>query len=266
MFFSDAIGNKDTITLGYDNLATDSIDATFGETNIISLPLDTTLDVRVTNEWRRRFYYGLPGTFHTKKQILFYNCHDYLLIPNISEIDIHTKHWPVTVTWDSLLFNDTCRNGSVFTSVNPGGWFDTGSPSNLWRKELMLNDSATFTTNNSGSGNDWYSYINNGGDTIPIFWQVFADSTLFYLSTNDITNIQQKIKVFPNPTTQNISVQTTQQFGNILSIDIMTLLGQLVLTSQSTSNIDLSHLDNGIYIMTVTNAKGDRLVTRILKE
>jgi hypothetical protein len=50
MFFTDAAGNKDTITLGYDLAATDSIDAAFGEINILSVTRDTVFDVRISNE------------------------------------------------------------------------------------------------------------------------------------------------------------------------------------------------------------------------
>jgi len=59
MYFQDSAGNKDTLTIGYDVNATDSIDAIFGETNIISTPLSPGLDVRVTNEWLKRQYYFL---------------------------------------------------------------------------------------------------------------------------------------------------------------------------------------------------------------
>jgi hypothetical protein len=54
MYFKDAIGNTDSITLGYDPSASDSVDISFGEINIISTPLDSGLDVRITDEWDKR--------------------------------------------------------------------------------------------------------------------------------------------------------------------------------------------------------------------
>ena len=41
LFFQDSKGNKDTITLGYDINATDSIDSKLGETNIYKQQIDS---------------------------------------------------------------------------------------------------------------------------------------------------------------------------------------------------------------------------------
>lgn len=263
MFFTDAIGNKDTITLGYDLTATDSIDASFSEVNIISVPLDTSFDVRVTNEWYRRNNFGSPGTFHTKKQITFYNC---TFTPfNLQTIDIYTKHWPVTVTWNNSLFNDTCRNGSVFTSVNPGGWWDTGSPSDLWRQVLLTNDSATFTSNNSGGFNNNYGYINSAGDTIPVFWQSFADSSLLSTGINELTTNKNSITIFPNPTSDFVTVGINKSFGEINRVEFYNSFGQVVLLSKQLNNIDIAELQSGLYFIKVTNNKGLTATTKLQK-
>lgn len=74
MYFEDAIGNKDTLVIGYDINATDSIDSVFGEKNIISVPLDSLFDVRMTDVWLKKSSAPIPsqeyGSFHTKKQIV----------------------------------------------------------------------------------------------------------------------------------------------------------------------------------------------------
>ncbi|MCE9540441.1 MAG: hypothetical protein K8R85_14670, partial [Bacteroidetes bacterium] len=108
MKFADAVGNTDSIIMGYDINATDTIDALFGEINIIGLPLDTSLDVRISNEWYYRNYLNTNGTYQTKKQIIYKNCTNFWY--SVQSIDILTKHWPVTMTWDSTLFMDSCRN------------------------------------------------------------------------------------------------------------------------------------------------------------
>jgi hypothetical protein len=51
MRFVDAVGNLDSITLGYDPAATDSLDTFMGEVNIITTPYASGLDVRTGNEW-----------------------------------------------------------------------------------------------------------------------------------------------------------------------------------------------------------------------
>lgn len=47
LYFEDALGNKDTVILGYDPNATDVIDITFGEVNILSQPWGSNFDVRI---------------------------------------------------------------------------------------------------------------------------------------------------------------------------------------------------------------------------
>ena len=88
ILFSDAIGHRDTIILGYDSIATSDLDSLFDGQNIISRPWDTTLDVRITDEYYYRNYENRPGTFHTKKQIFKFLCHNGL--NDVITIDIHT--------------------------------------------------------------------------------------------------------------------------------------------------------------------------------
>lgn len=263
MFFTDAVGNEDTITLGYDLLATENIDTSFGEVNIISIPLDTSLDVRITNEWKNRMY-NLSGTMHTKKQITFYNCST-LDFKNIQTIDIHTKHWPVTVTWDNTIFNDNCRKGSVFTGVNPGGWWDTGSPSNLDKAILANNSSATFSSNVGSSYNRNYSYIKDK-DTIPVFWLAIADISILNTSVNEISSSKEMLNVFPNPASEKISIQVSPQFGTVNRTAIFSSVGQMVLTTKKINNINIAQLAKGIYFVEVTNEKGKKLWARTVKE
>ena len=245
MFFSDAIGNKDTITLGYDPLATKGIDDIFSEENIIDVPLKSTLDVRITDEYYNRTYKDMDGTFHTKKQIIPYDC-IYLSYESIQHIDIYTKHWPVTAKWDSALFTDSCRDGSLFTSITPGGWWDTGSPSNLYRRELVETDSVTFTSNlNDEFFDDWFSYI-KGDDTIPVFWQLIASVDML-VSVNELKSPTVDVHVFPNPFADQFMVKAqTNEQSTLYLFDGMgrPVLKQLFFNSAS---INTSQLAKGIY-------------------
>ncbi|HMW38718.1 MAG: T9SS type A sorting domain-containing protein [Saprospiraceae bacterium] len=264
MFFTDASGHKDTITLGYDSLATDGIDSFLGETNIISMPIDSELDVRITNEWKNRTWFSIHGTYHTKKQIVFYSCPT-LAHDHIQTIDVHTNHWPVTATWESSLFSDTCRNGTVFTSVDPGGWWDTGSPSDLKRQILLSNDSVTFSSNTNGGFSKVYGYI-NGLDTISVFWQTFANESILHTLSSDILVEDNVITVFPNHALSNISMQIPPKFGTINCIQIFSSTGQKVMTTETSNDINISILDKGLYVLLISIKKGEKLRTRMIKE
>lgn len=263
MNFVDAVGNKDSLIFGYDSSAQDTLDSAFGEINIISLPINATLDVRISDELKKRedTYNPTNGSYHTKKQIVKNYCGSWF--PVIA-IDISTKHWPVTAKWDNLLFKDSCKNGSVLTSVHPGGWWDVGSESNLYRRTLNNGSPVTFTKN-STSFNNGSSYINNSNDTISVFWLTFADSTLLFLSIDKIDNTREQLKVFPNPASNLLTVSTNKTFGEINAVEFYNPFGQIVLLPTQLNNIDISELPSGLYFIKATNSRGLVLSTKFLK-
>ncbi len=264
MFFTDAVGNKDTITLGYDIAATDSIDVSLGEVNIISIPHKAELDVRISNEWYNRTWLGVPGTYHTKRQIIDYSCMNFSY-SNIQTVDILTKNWPVTVTWDNSLFKDSCKLGSVFTSVNPGGWWDTTSPSNLYQQIMSMNDSATFTSNASNWYNENYSYIHDS-DTIPVFWQAIAPEWILKTTISEHAQPQLSVKAYPNPFSQQLTFSLSDDAQTTVSV--CSLLGQQEwqYTFTNTITIDTNHLEEGIYYYMLQNDKGIIKTGKIVKK
>src|SRR5690606_13908086 len=99
-------------------------DASFGEENIINQPWDSVFEVRITDEFDRRSPLGsvLTGTYHLKKQIIEDECLSVLYWWNdILSIDMKCSNFPVTVSWNSILFDPSCIKGSVYTSMIPGG-------------------------------------------------------------------------------------------------------------------------------------------------
>jgi len=264
MFFTDAIGNKDTITLGYDPLATYGIDDNFGEENIIDVPLKSTLDVRITDEYFNRTYNDMDGTYHTKKQIIPYDCIQ-LSFESIQTIDISTKHWPVTAKWNSALFNDSCRDGSLFTSINPGGWWDTGSPSNLYRRELVETDSVTFTSNLTGEFfDDWFGYI-KGDDTIPVFWQLISSVELL-TSVNELKSTTTEVNIFPNPFADQLTIQA--QTNEPSTLYLFDGLGRPVLKQLffNSATINTSQLAKGIYYYQLSGEHGFIKTGKVIRQ
>jgi hypothetical protein len=244
MYFKDAIGNRDTLTLGYDTAATKLIDAAFGEVNIIGVPLDSIFEVRITDEsvWGGQ----QQGTFHTKKQITYYNCDSPLY--NIQSIDIKAKHWPVTATWNKAIFNDSCRDWSYFSSFIG----DLGGSSNLGMARLANKDSVIFTTNADPGWFGFFYYVNNANDTISVFLQSFADSITAIQSLNELAKTKG-IKVFPNPSTNSISVSLDENFAASNTICLYNIYGQLVLSTSQKENIDVANLPSGLYLIRVAD-------------
>ena len=258
IFFEDSAGNKDSIILGYDDAATFDIDGSFGEINIINVPYNAGLDVRITDEWFNREN-SLPPTFHTKKQIYQKACPNGFLIP---VIDIVTDNWPVTATWDNSLFNDDCRNGSVFTSIHPLGWWDTGSPSDLFRVVLSEINEVTFTSNYDGDFNPAYAYINDNGDIIPVYWQTFGDlSIILGISENDETHIN----IFPNPVNDFLYFEI-DDLELISEINIYDINGRKLNIQHADNSLDLKILTSGIYFIEFFFKDKRREMRQIIKE
>jgi hypothetical protein len=263
LYFSDAVGNRDTIVIGYDNAATDSIDSLFQEINIINTPLDTGLDVRISDEWWRRMNMNdgdTSGSYHTKKQIIRNTCS---YAANIISIDIKTLHWPVTASWgDSSIASDTCSN-VLFTGWEPGGWWDVPPPTNLYQEYIdpSFPNSVTFTENRDeflyycGYINDIYF--------VSYYWLAFW---LQPVSINEISVEKLEIKVFPNPTTQNATVAFPLEFGVVKTVQLYSSIGQLVGAYPNINNLDLTAFSKGIYQLVAINSKGERLNSRIIKE
>ncbi|MDD2965723.1 MAG: T9SS type A sorting domain-containing protein [Bacteroidales bacterium] len=226
MFFTDAAGNKDTITLGFDPSATDAIDIHLGETNIVSSPINGVFDVRVTDEWISRQNSQIAGTFHTKKQyIKKMECDEPY---SINCIDIYTENWPVTAKWDSTLFNNDCINYSLLTGVNPGGWWDTPG----FVAFLSSRSSVTFLPTDYPGSTEWYYYINNSNDTIYIFWNTFGNQNTIFSSIPDRYANSKLIGIYPNPVKDDMIVEN---YSGVKIVKIQLLSG--------TSSIDLEQFD-----------------------
>ena len=84
-----------------------------------------------------------------------------------------------------------------------------------------------------------------------------------------ITGINQKeligfIKIYPNPVCQNITVEAPQQ----ATIEISNIEGQLIKTLQTTedkTNVDISGLPGGLYIIRLNTEDGS-VVRKFVKE
>ncbi|PWH85749.1 T9SS type A sorting domain-containing protein [Brumimicrobium oceani] len=257
MFFEDAIGNKDTLTIGYDFNGTELIDSSFGEENIIGIPLDSTFDVRISDA----FYHFGNATFHTKKQILPNLCAGGWF--PIVAIDIKCENWPVVATWDNSLFYNECREGSVFTSINPGGWWDTGSPSDLYRAELTSLNQVTFMSNYDPfwEVNENYAYINSSNDTIPYFWMAFGDLSLITLG---VENISADFKLYPNPVKDLLYIDTSAEF--VKEVILVDMVGRRKNVEFKNGSIDLRSFKSGYYQVIINGNDGESKNMKVLKE
>ena len=254
LYFEDFVGNKDTIEFGLNPEATNGIDEQFGEVNIIEKAYQDGLDVRIMNRWIQ-FTLGESTSYHTKKQVVPRQFEIYNIIVN-------TEHFPVTASWDNqtIISNDSV-SGSIITSIYPGGWFDTGSPSDLGTVLLRSRSTVTFTSNlEEEIYSEEFGYILR--DTIPTYWFTFAPADFLMSSTDEIK--KEQFKVYPNPTKGQISIENKNSKSVKYSI-LYNFKGQIIEVFDK-SELDLTELDSGIYFLNIITKEGESIVKKIMKQ
>lgn len=111
IWFEDAVGNRDSIVVGYDPDATTGIDTEFGEVEI-TVPFDSIFEVRAMCHFD--FEQSMSKVIINRSQFIpAYNCHSWARIG----IFAWSKYPPVTISWDSAAFlEDRCLRGSFLSN------------------------------------------------------------------------------------------------------------------------------------------------------
>ncbi len=118
-------------------------------------------------------------------------------------------------------------------------------------RHLIANWSANWNRN-------WYSTEGYGIATM--------GETLFPDDTNIIIQSARNIHIYPNPSSETISIRDTRPDSRI---SIFTILGQEVYHRQTTSDdtqLDISSLKNGIYLVHVIDRQGNQAIGRFVKQ
>ncbi|MFM6935958.1 MAG: T9SS type A sorting domain-containing protein [Flavobacteriales bacterium] len=257
MYFEDATGQKDTLTFGYDAAATDSIDASFQEMNIISQPWSNQFEARIA-VFAQNFCIG--GEFATdpiagllKKQIKKEDCIDQIV--SVSYVQLKNAVYPISITWDSTLFNDPCRSNSIITDWHPGGWFDVIIGNNPQYPTLLKDlDSASFTHTET-------HHINGNQDTTDVLFVALGNIHQVFVGLDEPTN---NMNIYPNPTTGVIHLDLN---GNqhLQSLTLVNLNGQRFETNVTSDQIDISGLSAGIYFLEVLFDSGKMEQIKVIK-
>lgn len=110
-----------------------------------------------------------------------------------------------------------------------------------WKAANLGGDYVFLFTSGTGAANDMYMAELDGTVT----QLLFADPLVS--SVSDLGN-SDLLQVYPNPTSDFISLQSSASDLQNSQTQIYNLAGQLLLSSTSTA-IDLSHFENGIYLL-----------------
>jgi len=83
------------------------------------------------------------------------------------------------------------------------------------------------------------------------------------LSTSDLTINKTDISIYPNPSSDEITLQSD---GNIKKVSITSLDGKSVLKTENNKNIDISKLPKGVYILQGELQSGQTVSKKIIKK
>lgn len=259
MFLEDATGQKDTLVFGYDADATDSIDASFGETDISTVPFDDNFEARIIEFDFSSVELFLTDTssFHTKKQIKAKACNEEDF-PLVSAVHLSKAQYPVKVYWESNLFDDACLGQSLITDWHPGGWFDAAFDGEQGPFYMQEHDTAEFSETT-------HKFISESNDTTGVLFFTMASVNNVIASIPDAESVEW-FDVYPNPTSGLIYIESMKSEKEISHIALYNLAGEQINIRRNNNSLNLKALPKGAYLIVVKFDDGFTLSKQIMKQ
>lgn len=168
------------------------------------------------------------------------------------ELDIVSHSWPVYVDWDRWVFQDSCRNGTLLTNMNPADW---------WHGQGFKEEFAKWDYH-PVYPNQWY-YL-DGNDTVNVFWLAVGDSQSVQLFIPEVIPEIDRFTIHPNPASDYFFVDVPDDFGELKSLDIFSIEGKLLYQNYF-ARADIGFLPKGVYLVTLYNSKQKALRTKLIK-
>lgn len=245
LYLEDGQGNRDTLVFGYDSTATDSIDVNFDEIDILGQPWDSVFEARTVNVENLNFPYEFNPRYQSKKQIIYYkhnspystnfafSNHIGVLVKSINE--------PISITWDSALFADSCIVSSAVFLYH----YVCGGPQ--WASDV---DSLVLDRN--------YIYPNYYIENQDTLW--FFSFAFRSYNTIDINNIAQTkniLDVYPNPTKDKLVINIPNEYrirnSQIIIYNSVGNEVEIIIVPNNTEyiNLNINSLSSGIYFIRI---------------
>lgn len=165
-------------------------------------------------------------------------------------------------SFGNLYITDTHR---TIRKVNPSGIIST------YAGTIVVNG---FNGNGITAYNAWVNYpqhITTDGTGNVYFCDRDNHRVRVICSTSCLAgveelNIENRVRIFPNPATDQLQIDSELSFENGTEIEITNMLGQVVLKIPYTNEIDVSKLSNGYYILKIENKTHKSIYSKFMKE
>jgi len=275
-FFTDTLGNRDTVTVGFDPAATLGVDTIFGEVDMKEIPFGEELEVRVgqlNHHDLGCFPNDGPLNFHNidsdesgfiimtgRKEINGISCENGNLTYQFfgkTTFFIKNNDLPVMINWDAEVFLDTCLIESFITDWHPGLWFDATCG------DFAFIETISELTEFWVSEPTNIQIVDRSGDTLSMIHLAWKDGLTS--SIEDATS--PTFKTFPNPTQDQLTIQFVDARPRIWQL--VNIAGKIVQHGQfsaSTESLSVDQLPAGIYFLKVEGFQMQRVVVNTNKE
>lgn len=274
LYFEGANGQTDTLTVGYDPSASLNIDEQYGELDISDQPI-TGFDIRLGQCNSSEFDFSdLPPTEgnypnliyqQTKIDIVPRDCESYnpdntvYGEPPNTTILIPVNELPVTMTWDSLSFDNGCLGRPFLTSWPTNTWWDTQSfpTDNVLNSWLTLSENSSLTIEEPFG----HQYITENGDTLMMLFLVLYDVEL---TVSTYETVPGDVDLFPNPVIGS-TIFLNGLGGAITEYVIYDIDGKEINAGSTRNSISVDALSLGHYFLSLKCRNKSRDSKRFIK-
>lgn len=232
-----------------------SADNTFGQTisiNPIPTVLNSCVKMSPTNNSKRRIDFQVTnnsGVSVTLEGIHF----DYAYVwgADVSNLKISVVHFGAVSDLSGA--NTVLIDNIGFADSNDKNWHSIDvSLANMDNVSLADGEKAAFWIELPGSG------VSSDGNVI-IDNIAITDNTATKMDAPDLNN---KVKVFPNPATDVINISASDL--DITEVELLDLTGKVVYKSVSIESISVSDLPKSLYVLKLKTGKGTTVTRKVM--
>lgn len=273
LFFEDALGNKDTIVVGYDSLANNTFNPEFGEIDDQSL-MDSIFEVRAVHD---AVFHFISGGNRSKKIYsgtiaLGGNWSCRLRGVGVGFI-VHIKYPPLKIKWRKEDYLDVCRVNSYATNV-----IDGLLPPSPWEgyedERSCLGELDSFVIDFSKQTSPYEKILDieevEGGELDTIWgvnWAFLPQgsgfSPCYHITSTKPPAIKKQnlfLTTYPNPIVDELSIVLENKVSDNIHLKLFDVNGQLVFTREETAflekTISLKEIPSGIYFLEISTKNG----------
>lgn len=268
LYFEDAVGNKDTVIIGYDTTAnSNNWNQQFGEHAIV-VPFDSVFEVRVAHSDLWPIQTGKKAIANWEVDIN-QSCGAAAPI----KLFVHAKYFPLTIHYDSTLVHASdCRKQMIISPYELvfllQNWWNADHYC-MWDTNEIQDSSLYIIHPEWTSATEEFEVEGQGVHRLSCyFWTVFwgGGPCAYPVKTNDITSPRQS-RSWPNPATDRIRLNLNS-YQSVSEIALFDLLGRQVKTIRYPQGdlVPISELSAGSYIAIARYEGGRSESFRFVKE